>query len=602
MNKFKFLEKASQGIYSFVQTIKLIWKIEPKLLTSIFIANILLGLIFAPMSFLSKLVIDRIVNNIGSPNISSALSFIAFLIVLRVSLEITRELLYVYSRSWREKAYKSLDNYMVFTLAYKKTQVEASLNEDPEFKDRFNKLERNVGSRLWPLIYYVIGFPENFSGLITSTIILVSFQPLLVILIFLFLLPQVIIQRKYVKKQLEIQENSSTQWRIYSGYFSSIMQSKSMMEIRILGVVKHFLKKIIDLRTGIMDKETEVYIGRQRDTFLVSLPLNIIYLIFEIYLAAITLLGRITIGSLQFYVSSLSSLRYSFGGTIESFSEFYSNYSYVKELLWLEGIKTEIVSGDQPLPEKIESIEFKDVWFRYKESTPWILTGINLIIGKDEDIAIVGENGAGKSTLIKLLCRFYDPNRGQILINGIDIKQLNREDYWNNLGVLFQAFETFPMKARESIGFGRIEEINNDKKIIQAAKNASIDEFIEGLPLKYDNPLQADLEKGVEPSVGQWQRIGIARIFMRNPKLVILDEPTSNVDSKSEEEIFQRVLEEGKEKNLILISHRFSTVRKANRIAVMDKGKIVEHGSHEELMKKKGLYEELFSLQAKAYQ
>ncbi|MCX6724516.1 MAG: ABC transporter ATP-binding protein, partial [Candidatus Shapirobacteria bacterium] len=187
------------------------------------------------------------------------------------------------------------------------------------------------------------------------------------------------------------------------------------------------------------------------------------------------------------------------------------------------------------------------------------------------------------------------------LIDGADLKEFNREKLWDNFAVLFQDFGNYPFTARESIGYGKIEEVNNLDLIINSAKKAVIHDFIDKLPLKYENPLSPELEKGIDPSRGQWQRIGLARVLARNAQISILDEPTSNVDPKAEEEIFNKISQFVKGKIIILISHRFSTVRRANKICVMDKGKIIEQGSHEELLKKKGVYAELFELQAKSY-
>jgi len=219
----------------------------------------------------------------------------------------------------------------------------------------------------------------------------------------------------------------------------------------------------------------------------------------------------------------------------------------------------------------------------------------------NQSLAIVGENGVGKTTLIKLLCRFYNPQKGEILIDGINLREFNREKLWDNFAVLFQDFGNYPFTARESVGYGKIEEVNNLDLIIKSAKETSIHDFINKLPLKYENPLSPELEKGIDPSRGQWQRIGLARVLIRNAQISILDEPTSSVDPKSEEEIFNKITKFVKGKILILISHRFSTVRRANKICVMKKGKIIEEGNHQELMKKKGIYAELFELQAKGY-
>ena len=247
-------------------------------------------------------------------------------------------------------------------------------------------------------------------------------------------------------------------------------------------------------------------------------------------------------------------------------------------------------------------IEFKDVWFKYPNAKRSTLKGVSFKVIAGENIALVGENGAGKTTLIKLLCGFYKPTKGEILFKGRNIHEYDLQEYWKHLAALFQDFSQYPFSAKESIGIGSPSRINDLKEIRKAAKLTGVDDFINNLPLGYNTSLTKDFEKGVEPSKGQWQRIALARTLFRNADTIILDEPTSNVDPKAEEEIFDKIIELSKNKTLILISHRYSTVRRADTILNLDNGVIIEQGTHVGLMAKKGEYSKLFKLQAKGYQ
>jgi ATP-binding cassette, subfamily B, bacterial len=252
-------------------------------------------------------------------------------------------------------------------------------------------------------------------------------------------------------------------------------------------------------------------------------------------------------------------------------------------------------------PAKIDQgIEFKNVWFKYPNSN-WILKDVSFKINPADNIAIVGQNGAGKTTLIKLLCRFYEPQMGSILIDGQDIKNYNLKEYRFQISALFQDFAQFPFSVEDNIHFGDISRKKSLRKIKHAAKLTGITNFIDSLPLKYKNPLDKEFKDGVEPSKGLWQRIALARILYRPSEILILDEPTSNVDPQSEEEIFTQVLEVAKDKIIFLVSHRFSTVRKADKIIVLEHGTVVEYGTHNELMKKNGRYKELFEIQAQSF-
>ncbi len=229
------------------------------------------------------------------------------------------------------------------------------------------------------------------------------------------------------------------------------------------------------------------------------------------------------------------------------------------------------------------------------------LKNINLKISDAKNFALVGENGAGKTTLVKLILRLYDVTSGQILINGIDIREISLENLRSSVSTIFQDFMRYETTVKENIGFGKIDKINDEKGIIEAAKLARADEFIEKFKDKYDTMLGKYFEKGEELSGGQWQKIALARAFFSHAPVLILDEPTASLDPKSEYDVFRNLISHTTRKSLILISHRFSTVRLADEIIVLHKGEIVEQGSHEDLIKLDGRYAKLYNLQAKWY-
>jgi ATP-binding cassette subfamily B protein len=246
-------------------------------------------------------------------------------------------------------------------------------------------------------------------------------------------------------------------------------------------------------------------------------------------------------------------------------------------------------------------IEFRSVGFRYPDSDEWALRDVNLIIRPGEKIALVGHNGAGKTTLIKLLSRLYDPTEGSVLIDGIDIRELDPLELQQRIGVIFQDFVRYHLPVRENIGFGQIDAMDDAERIAAAARKSGAQAVVEELPDGYETMLGRWFHDGHELSLGQWQKIALARAFMREAEILVLDEPTASVDARTEYEIFQnfKALTDGK--MAILISHRFSTVRMADRIAVIQEGRIAELGTHEELLRREGIYAELFSMQAEGY-
>jgi len=246
-------------------------------------------------------------------------------------------------------------------------------------------------------------------------------------------------------------------------------------------------------------------------------------------------------------------------------------------------------------------IEFKNVSFKYPKTERFVLKDFNVKIESGEKIALVGENGAGKTTIIKLLLRFYDVTEGEIFINGVNIKELDLDKWHQLVGALFQDFIKYQFTFKENVIFGNLDKKDNMELLKEAIKQSGADKYLEQLPKGIDQVVGKMFDEGIDLSGGQWQKLALARAFFRNAPLLIPDEPTSAIDAKAEYEIFENVQKLQKDKTVIIISHRFSTVRNADRILVLDEGKIIEEGNHEKLMSKKGLYAELFNLQAEGY-
>lgn len=317
-----------------------------------------------------------------------------------------------------------------------------------------------------------------------------------------------------------------------------------------------------------------------------------------------TIAGELSIGDLTFYAGSFASMRASLENILNRFSKIAESALYLQDFFDFFKLKPQISQPEKarPFPKPIQKgFVFEDVGFRYPKGEKWAVRQLNFELQVGEKLALVGENGAGKTTLVKLLARLYDPTEGRILLDGIDLREYDPEEVRQEIGVIFQDYVRFQMTASDNIAVGRIEERQNAGKIAQSANRSLADQVINKLPQGYQQMIGRRFAEGVDLSGGEWQKVALGRAYMRDAQLLILDEPTASLDARAEHEVFLRFAELTKGKSAVIISHRFSTVRMADRILVLEGGQVREIGTHAELLEKEGRYAELFRLQAQGY-
>ena len=315
--------------------------------------------------------------------------------------------------------------------------------------------------------------------------------------------------------------------------------------------------------------------------------------------------GVISLGDLTFLAGSFQRIQGLLQGVLSRFSSTAQSALYLQDLFDFFDIEPEVKSPEKPkvIPSSIQQgFTFENVSFRYPHTDIWAVQNLSFHLHPGEKLALVGENGAGKTTLVKLLARLYDPSEGRILLDGTDIRAFDLAEYRQKTGIIFQDFVKFQFKVKENIAVGDIEDFENESKMKEAARRSLANTVIQNLPEQYEQMLgKRFANNGMELSGGQWQKVALGRAYMRDAFLLILDEPTAALDARAEYEVFERFSELTEGKTAVLISHRFSTVRMADRILVLKKGEIIELGSHQELLDKRGLYAELFQLQAQGY-
>ena len=394
-------------------------------------------------------------------------------------------------------------------------------------------------------------------------------------------------------------------------YFNMLMTTDTYnKEVKLFNLGNFFIQQFRKLANKFYEENKSILVKRYSMNFVWTAMTVAANSAIYIYVALQAVAGRIQLGGLLLYTQSAVQAGQSFQSLLSGISDTYDNNLYVGTLFEFLEYEPRIVSPPEPAPVEAAphvrglDIEFRDVSFTYPGKDPETqaaLKHVSFTIKAGEAIALVGRNGAGKTTLVKLLTRLYDPDDGEILIGGRNIKEYDLKELRAQVGVIFQDYVNYYMSARENIGVGRIDEIENNDLVKSSARKSGANAVIERLPAGYDTMLGRWFKDGTQLSGGEWQKVALARAFMRDARILILDEPTSSLDAQAEYEVFEhfKALTEGK--TAIFISHRFSTVRLADRIFVIEHGSMLESGSHEELMALDGRYAELFSLQAEAY-
>ncbi len=579
----------------------LIYNVSPKL----FISNTTLRLIKAVfpivLLWLGKEIIDEIILHTTTENVefNRLYTLIAIELVLVVLNDIISRVILL-TDGLLGALY---GNASSVELIQKTARVEISDLEDSEFYDKLERARRQTTSRV-SLMSAVLSQGQDLITIISLVSALLYFYPILILLLAISIIPTFINELKFSKSDYALQR-SWTPERRELDYMRMIGASDvTAKEVKLFGLANFISESFTKIADKFYSQQKKLNIKRTIFGSAFHILSDLAYYGAYVFIALKAAVSVVTIGGLTFLAGSFSRLRSNLQTIFLRFTQINESAMYLQdyfEFIDVE-LKSDIGFEQKALPTEVkEGFEFKNVSFNYPNSEHSVFENVSFKLPKGEKLALVGENGSGKTTLIKLLLRFYEPTAGAILMDGIDVRHYDKEAYQKFFGAIFQDFVKYYLTARVNIAVGKITDLDNKEKIKDSAVRSLAHEVIDTLPKGYNQELGRRFKKGVELSGGQWQKVAIARAYMSDAQVLILDEPTSALDARAEYEVFQRFIGLTEGKTSIIISHRFSTVRMADRIMVLKDGKILEMGTHEELLANKTLYAELFNLQAEGY-
>lgn len=511
-------------------------------------------------------------------------------------IELLEQLNYIF---WNKEA-----SILVFD---KVSKLSFTQFEDPKIQATINKLKEDWKTKPSNFISALMWSFKNLITLVSTTMLLISTVPIFIPIVFISTIPEFLIHLKFSYIGWGIWDAKASVYLQFNEIENKVTTQDNLKEIKLFGIRKYLVEKAQKLYSEFLNEGKKYLLSATKSAFFARALQVAVKAGIEITLLARTISRAISVGNYVFYRGIVGEFSEASSNIFRNLSKLYESNLYMDDLyefLKLETTDTDSTTKGTKLAEdKVPSIEFRNVTFTYPKGDRPVFKNFSIKIPSGEDIAIVGKNGAGKTTFVKLLAGFYNIQSGQILIDGKDISEINLASWYKKIGILFQDFNKYnAFSASDNIGLGNIANAGDTALVERAAIKAGADEFIRKFKYGYDQILSSIYEKGIEPSGGQWQRIALARAFFRNSDILILDEPTSAVDALAEYEIFKKISEVQEKKTTIIISHRFSTVRHADRIFVLDEGEIVENGSHDELMRHEdGLYRQMFSTQAEGY-
>ena len=582
-------------IYCFIDRIKFIFKLIKDLKLSLLIVCLFLCVINVILPYITMINTQEIINRIQiGLSIRLILKRLIIFLILGILYIISSNLYNFLILKYKEYLYlelnkKFLDNSLKFNLKD---------FENPEVYNIIQRAEQEIGIRPYNIIISLLSIISQSVNLISAFLILTKWHLTLIIG---FILLASFASKYFIsisKNEYDILMNR-TNYERKSWYISHLLiKDEYIKEVRLFGLSKYLIQQFIELRSRFFKENVDV-LKRQYIFSEIYQLMNYVISFFIIFLAIYeSTQGILLVGTAMTYINTSSKIENAIQNIVSNIFGIYKDSLYIDNIKKYFNYESNKFYGNKTL-KNITTIEFVNVSFKYPNREVYAIRNTSFKIKKGEILAIVGENGSGKTTIIKLLNGLYDEYEGNILINGIEIREIDKKSLRNCLATLFQDYNKYQITINENIGFGSIDNLDDIEKIKYSAKKGGADQFINCLPNNYTQQVGYWFEGGTQLSGGQWQKLGLSRLFMKNADCLILDEPTASLDPFSELEIFKQLYQNSNEKINIIITHRFINTVFANKIIVLKNGEIIEKGKHDELLKQDGFYKDMFDIQSR---
>ena len=587
---------------------RLIWRTHRGYTAAMIVLRVVRSVVPVMTFWVGKLILDSV---IAAKAEHGSLSQVWRYLVLELAIVLMGEILARASSLIESLLGDLFSNAMSVQLMEHAAKLDLAQFEDPEFYDHLERARRQTVGRI-ALLSLLLSMSQDALTLLTLAGALIAYNPWLLLLLAVAVIPSFLGETHFASLGYSLLFRWTPERRQLDYLRFVGASDKTAKEVQMFGLAPWLTERYRDLSQKFYEENRNLSIRRGVVSALLSILGTVGYYSAYVVILIRAVKGDITIGTLTFLAASFGRGRDVIQNILMSASNVAEQALYLRDLFVFLEMRPTIESPPNArlVPAKIQSgFAFENVGFRYPGSEPWAIRNVDLVLRPGERVALVGENGAGKTTITKLLARLYDPTEGRITLEGVDLKEYDLASLRHAIGVIFQDFVRYDMRFDENIGVGEIDSVRADldknngtpPAITAAAENSLAASLLPRFAKGYQQMLGRRFEEGVDLSGGEWQKIALARAYIRDAQVLILDEPTAALDARAEYEVFLRFSELVAGRMAILISHRFSTVRMADRIIVLRHGKVEEQGSHEELLAKGGLYQELFAMQAAGY-